>query len=276
MEAAFGFRFVFWFGGFSAMYPTPQKLRPFLASRLKIGRAARHVATLRGEVAAYMARVPIYTDMWIDENDPKYMAFSLNIAEPIPMEWAPIIGDAVHNLRASLDLLACEAVRLNGDSDASTYFPFAESAGELETMIKRRMSGASDAAKDLVRSFQPYIGGNAALRGVHDLDIYDKHRALLPTAAQLNFPGGGVGLEEMIGRTGQPMMGTRLIESMPFGELKPGRSPVRFALVFPRGGPFTGLEMVPTFEDLIQDFTRVVDAFESLYLGAVLEQDAPT
>ncbi|UTP38987.1 hypothetical protein M9M90_17445 [Phenylobacterium sp. LH3H17] len=255
------------------MYPQAQS-RPFFASRLKIGRAARHVAALRGEIAAYQARVPIYMDCYIDENDPQYMAWSINIAEAVPYEWAPIIGDIVHNLRASLDLLACEAVRLNGNSGEGVYFPFAKSESEMEAMIVRRMPGASPEAYDLVRRFQPYTGGNGALRGVHDLDIIDKHQTLLPVAGEISHATGGIGLEDITTRVGRPAQGTALIEAYAMHGLMAGITPAKFALVFPRGGPFAGLQMVPTLEDLIQDFSRVVDAFETLYLGRVLQENA--
>src|ERR1041384_1788255 len=38
-----------------------------------------------------------------------------------PPSMGPIVGDIVHNLRSSLDMMACELARLNSKSDKSVY-----------------------------------------------------------------------------------------------------------------------------------------------------------
>ena len=49
-----------------------------------------------------------------------------------------VLGDAVHNLRAALDLLASELARINGMSDRNVYFPFAATMADFPIAIKRR------------------------------------------------------------------------------------------------------------------------------------------
>jgi hypothetical protein len=247
----------------------PDIEHPFKGSRLKIGRAAQHVANLAGEIAAFRARVPMYMVPKV-HSDPKYLTAELLVAERVPAHWAAIIGDAVHNLRTSLDLLACTIVTLNGQSDEGVYFPFAKSEDELDNMIaKRNVDRAAPEAVALIKSFKPYIGGNSALRGVHDLDIADKHRSILPMIGYISFPGGGMGYDAShpSGPGGNVTSLREWVE--PLGMVPGKKLAVGFKLTFPRDGPFADLEMVPTFENLIQDFSRVVDAFETLYLGTI-------
>lgn len=245
-------------------------MQPFLASRLKIGRAAQHVAILRGEVAAYMARRPIYLLVEPHPDNPALHAWAVRIKEPVLPTWAPIIGDIVHNLRAALDLMACDVVRLAEPNAAmdSVYFPFAKTAGDLDKMIEKRFGDAPDEAKDLVRHFKPYPGGNDVLRGIHELDIIDKHQALLPTAGYIRHPTGGVSPGDLT-TPSEPVKGFFDPHQRPGIAL--GVSPVEFSLVFPNQGPFEGRELIPTLENVIQDFARVVDAFETLCLGTVAE-----
>jgi hypothetical protein len=108
--------------------------------------------------------------------------------EPVPQELSIIFGDAVHNLRTALDVMANDLVALNGVAPKNVYFPFARSADDLERQIKNKMRGASEDIKDLIRALKPYIGGNNALRAVHDLDITDKHIALVDVAVDIVSP----------------------------------------------------------------------------------------
>ncbi len=51
---------------------------------------------------------------------------------------AAITGDAIHNLRTSLDLMASELARISKRPDNDVYFPFAVSADKFEHAIKSR------------------------------------------------------------------------------------------------------------------------------------------
>lgn len=218
-----------------------------------------------------MARRPIYSLVEPHPENETLWAWAVRIKEAVPPTWAPIIGDVIHNLRASLDLMACDVVRI-ADPTApldNVYFPFAKRAEELDAMIERRMAGAPKEAHDLVRQMKPYPGGNDVLRGVHELDIIDKHQALLPVAGHIRSPnGGGVTSGELLAGT-EPTSGFFDPRNHPAATL--GVSAVDFRLVFPNQGPFEGRELLPTIEDLIKDFAGVVDAFETLSLGTVAE-----
>lgn len=92
-------------------------------------------------------------------------------------------GDAVHNMRSALDLLAIDVVAQSGGSTKGVYFPFAEDKTGLNEMIKRKkFHRATQEAQDLLWAHEPFKGGNGLLRGLHDLDIMEKHQVILPVS----------------------------------------------------------------------------------------------
>ena len=92
------------------------------------------------------------------------------------------LGDAIHNTRAALDVMAAELARINNESDKGVYFPFADSVTELPQQIKtKKFYKAGDDAVALLKQFEPYTDGNKMLRAIHDLDIKDKHINILTT-----------------------------------------------------------------------------------------------
>jgi len=240
---------------------------PFHAARLKLERASAHIQTLERELDDYLNRGPIRITTRVSE-DPAYFDFTVDVTEPVPVGLSTVIGDCIHNLRTSLDLLACELVRMNGGRDDNIYFPFANDATELEIKIKKRhFDRVHPDAVDLVRAFQPYGNGNAALRGVHDLDIIDKHRTLLPVAGHVRGPGMALGFDRLedinIRRHADGRMRLEHAGDLPIGKI----TPASFKLFFPRGGPFAELEMLPTLYRLLHYFSRFIGAFETLNLG---------
>ena len=89
-------------------------------------------------------------------------------------EATAVLGDAVHNLRAALDLLASELARINGKSDRNIYFPFASAKAEFPNAItKGNFNKAGPDAVTLLHTFAPYRGGNELLRALHEFDIKD-------------------------------------------------------------------------------------------------------
>lgn len=250
---------------------------PFRASRVKIARAAEHLETLNNDVAAFMARKPIVLKIRQDAH-PDYLQWALHSLEAPPDRWSAILGDIVHNLRTSLDLLAGELVRMNGQSDKGVYFPFCEKESELEDMMKRRNFNASDAAKDLVRKLKPYKFGNTAIRYIHDLDIMDKHQMLFPAFSKTNFPGGAVGHALLFvgaralteGTSRKEFAKVEGVDCMqtPLPDIE---VPTVFKLVFPFHGPMADIEMLPALGDLINYFSGILDAFEAI--GGVVVLD---
>ena len=101
-------------------------------------------------------------------------------SKPTP-QWLPLVlGDVIHNLRSALDLLICDIARARNKSPSKLKFPFADNQRRYEDAIDtgeiRRLG--SDVQKAL-KALKAFKDGNALLRGLHDLDIADKHDIII-------------------------------------------------------------------------------------------------
>ncbi len=251
-------------------------LEPFESAILKVARASRHIQELEHGIGEYLASKPVVLIVEQPEDliDLDCHVWVARVKRTVPKEFAVVIGDVVHNLRAALDLLATDLVRLNGQDGSSVYFPFAQTDANLERQIKEKnFRRAHPDVVALLRSLKPYTGGNVALRGLHDLDIQDKHQALIPTfsAAKTEeftmlFNGAVNTIPEWassIPRDGYWMVMMPALDNVPLGS----EIAASYALIFHDDTPFAGSEIVPTLRGLCDYVTSVVKAFQSLYVG---------
>lgn len=154
----------------------------FFSSKLKIQRAKHHIRELSNELVDYLKTKPFRVVVEKDPDSSNHL-WTLRVKNEVPCHLSVIIGDAIHNLRASLDLLASDLVLMAGGNTNNVYFPFGDDADGFEEMIKKRhLDRAGDDIVGIVRSLKPYKGGNEMLRAIHDLDITDKHKTLIPAA----------------------------------------------------------------------------------------------
>jgi hypothetical protein len=243
----------------------------FRGPRLKIKRAKKHITELHNEVVAYVSRHP-YLMVVQQDADPEYYCWVLRIRENIPEELSVILGDIVHNLRASLDILACELVRLNGADTHNVYFPFSIDQDGLEDAISRtHFNRAAPAVVDTIRTLKPYRGGNEVLRGVHDLDIMDKHKLLIPCSHFTGIPGLEIRNESKttaaviscrIGpvQDGQCIMRTPIATNIEIGQ----EFDAAFAITLSER-PFNSGPIVPMMHELTQVVAGIVSTFEGHY-----------
>jgi hypothetical protein len=168
---------------------------------------------------------------------------------PAPEMTPVLVGDIIHNIRTSLDHLASEMARLKGKPDKNVYFPFAENAGALDEMIKKKnFTYCGVDAVALLRALKPYKQGNLELRAIHDLDILDKHRDLLP---EPHLKSGSVkGMEW----TGPPVDGRRPFRWVPV-ELKD------VTYVFPPGSALEKRPLVDALRELVDLCEGILDSF---------------
>jgi hypothetical protein len=239
-------------------------IAPFEASRLKVQRARTHIAELAAGIGAYLGRCPFHLIVEPFSAAPHLQmhAWTMRISEPIPFILSPILGDAIHNLRSALDLLACDLVRMSCANDKGVLFPFCENAADLGDMIKRRrLHRAGRDVVDVLMSLKPYKGGNAALRAIHDLDVDDKHKALIPAIGAAVTPPFGLQLGQHVNSIpswnsaieydGQMLLVLPQITNMKIGD----SVPASFNLVFPKGTAIAGSEIIES----LHSFARLTD-----------------
>lgn len=104
---------------------------------------------------------------------------------------ATIIGDAVHNLRVSLDHAYWIAVERNGGEFHRTVkFPFGGDRTSVSGSLKGQSAKhkpAQEVIDYILDEVEPFPGGKLELYDLHVLDITDKHQILLPARASITF-----------------------------------------------------------------------------------------
>lgn len=106
--------------------------------------------------------------------------------EDVANDAAIIIGDIIHNLRAALDHTYWNCTEKFSKSDSerkSIQFPITSTEKALqESVLPGLPSRVSDSFANALGSLKPYReGGNNLLCAIHDLDVLDKHKLLIPT-----------------------------------------------------------------------------------------------
>ena len=234
----------------------------FIGPRLKLKRAQKHISAIADILKAFLATQPFKLSVVPD-------GIELQISQELPAEIPLLIGDAIHNMRTALDLLACDLVRLNGKSAHKVYFPFASSATELDDQIKKkRFNRAGADAVALLKTKRPYTGGDVLLRGIHDLDILDKHQLIVPVfntamVRELKIDTGEGGCTTLVDCH---FIGSRFTIGLP-----PNSNPIpgdkieavpAFAEGTPR--PFAGSKVGESLEQAAELVLGIIEAFEAL------------
>lgn len=255
---------------------------------VKVERAKKHVRDLEALVEGFFESSP-YEIVVQDQPDTGDRVFRVKILHQPPLEWGAIVGDVVHNLRATLDLLVCELVRGEGNTVTDTTgFPIAKGANEFKSGYLRKVQGAPKEAIRLIKRLKPYKGGNEPLFWLHRLDIADKHRVLITVgSAHENviidfgamhrhlFAGTDVGfdLSEI------PSMPLALEPADTQWPLEDGTEIYRvtatarsshqdentqftFGIAFGEGEVVQGEPLIPTLHHLIDFVEKVIDIFD--------------
>jgi hypothetical protein len=148
--------------------------------KLKVDRAIHHIDELHAAMQRWHDSGPYSV---VRETDPKTgdYSFRLQIQRQIPFSWAASIGDTFHNLRSALNHSMVQLVMANGGTvTKTTEFPVFQNVQAYNAKAAGKVLGASQQAIDLIDAAKPYKGGNDGLWQIHELDIIDKHRALVP------------------------------------------------------------------------------------------------
>jgi len=251
----------------------------FRESRLKIERAKKHIRDFRRLENRFRKLHPYFLVLE-DNPDPakppsQEFRWRLVVRKPAPTDDLSLItGDALHNLRAALDILACEAVRRAGKSDDQVQFPVAYKAeGVKDAITKRHIHRAGKRFVAIVRALKPYKGGNPIISPLHRLDILDKHSVVLASVA-----GGGIEVLRVAPldkKTGYPrwvgvdftreMIDGAIWQSAPavLGLKVHGQVEPPFRIQFGKGIPFENEPIIPTLVQLTDGVLDIVKLFEA-------------
>lgn len=170
--------------------------------RAKIERAKKHVRELETALGDLTISQSTHPKVIVTEDDPETGNLLYKVAHvpDVPVEVAAIAGDAIHNLRSSLDLLMSQLIERRTGKPGTRYYPTGGNQKLFEARCGAEIKPCvhQDALK-LVRSSEAYRGGKgeAAWR-VHRLDIEDKHRVIYElgfnlTSQTLSMPAMDLG-----------------------------------------------------------------------------------
>lgn len=149
---------------------------------LKIQRAEKHYAELS---ALIKKRKPFRYFVETNFKTGEKATFAKKDNE-VANQAAIIIGDIIHNLRSALDHTYWQCTEKFAKSDSekkNIQFPITKNEQALKDSVlpglPSRVSGSFALA---LQNLKPYReGGNRSLCLIHDLDVMDKHKLLIPT-----------------------------------------------------------------------------------------------
>jgi hypothetical protein len=160
----------------------------------KIERAERNIREL--DIAWKAFRSKAYLVRFKDELETQERVWYLAHAYPVSNEIKAIVGDAVHNLRCSLDHLCYRLAHVATGGKGpfkNLFFPSGNDTADFLARLDRAQKGKTDTGGIVQRlgpdtikaisALEPYHGGRGEILWcIHQLDIVDKHRLLLTFA----------------------------------------------------------------------------------------------
>jgi len=245
----------------------------FEASRLKIERAKQHINDLRSRILAF-ADSDFYTLSIDKDTKTGNYGLKIEVRRSLPNDFALIIGDAAHNLKSALDVLGNEVVFLRlGRYDKHTRFPIRDTRNDLVIAVKGALisQASKEVANFIVDVVKAYKGGNDALWALHDLNILDKHRLLLPVmqvTSIVDFCAEDDRGNKCINAT---LVVTRnrtvtVFESL--GNIRITNKGKTIPLVpFDKGLPMEGQAVVPSLIQLTELVSGIVEGVAKVFLG---------
>ncbi len=160
--------------------------------RAKIERAKQHVSDLEGRIGTFRETNPYRLVTEVDSQT-RHTSYKVRVHSAPPIELGLVAGEAVHQLRSSLDHLAWQLVEANGHlAGSGTYFPICQTAptsAQDKKSFERKVKGMSASVIGLIETLQPYQAGDTNLWTLHKLDNFDKHCLLLMAACDVEGAG---------------------------------------------------------------------------------------
>lgn len=159
----------------------------FKGARLNVKRADKHITDI--ELSINSLKKGLVCDAHVNPNTGNEFIKCdfASIQDREAFEYLPaIIGDAVHNLKCALDHAWLETIgHLVPSRDWSrSKFPVHPTRNDFESALNRLEVDTLTPKfyRFLVSEVKPYGGGDGdfAIRTVHELDVGDKHRLLIP------------------------------------------------------------------------------------------------
>jgi len=156
-----------------------------LGAHLRLGRAREHLPNLEEVVKGIETT---YQSGVVSQLNPDTGGWEPigNPVEFLELRASVVVGEIVHNLRASLDYLVYALARADsGRTQHGTQFPIADTAQLFTARRNTFLKGVSEENVAVIRKYQPYSGCDWT-RTLRELSNTDKHRDLVGVKANLS------------------------------------------------------------------------------------------
>lgn len=259
--------------------------KPPAPYRLKIERAKRHIQELSDVTGAFLSPNPyhVYADDYPETNE---RLLKVRVTKDIPPDWSAIVGDAIHNARAALDLLMVAVVKHCDPHRVSynhVHFVIRETKDKFEADLDKNTKGASSQARSLIEGLKPYKGGDENFWNLHQLDILDKHKSIIPVASSFHAIGFPMVPDEasdefkaalppdfvnpvIFWRPARKVFPLQDGTTVFKGKIDPPPSQNiqwQFAISFGEGQILDGEPIIPALRELVKFVEGIFDVFES-------------
>jgi hypothetical protein len=185
-----------------ALWPIPEA-GPLQSSWAKFNRAIFHLRALNDELERFNGREADSHRLTTEvdkETSSHYLR--IQILRPFPTLWSLIVGDMIHNFRASLDYMMWSLVLANGNRPTrGTQFPIykaeppSDPRDRSRRNFERNVKGISPEARELIEKLQPYRGehgqGPHIFSALNALSNQDKHHFVVPSFGAVAIPKSG-------------------------------------------------------------------------------------
>lgn len=241
--------------------------KPLFGSKLKLARAHAHIGEFESLFESYVCDTPYRMDI---DKKPKGGGIVLRpvLEGGLPSHTSSIIGDAIHNLRTSLDHLATDMVRASGSQpNRYTGFPIYDDEPSFNGGIASKLRGADLKFVDFVRSLKPYrMFGNAWFQDLSRLDNDDKHLSLVGSSPAVTIAKVDITVDWGGGEWNQAVVeGVRIaggeVHLFPGGQVTKLEIDERlaFSVIFGEGTSLDGALVGETLRDLHAKVSGVVN-----------------
>ena len=169
---------------------------PFYSAKRRIERAEEHLDDLESKIDAFFAGKP-YSQAIDPDPDGIHEIYKVRLTKRFPYRWRLLATEIVEHLRASLDHATWATAYLATRDPNLKFgvFPFSDSAANFENRMRGSSKDVPTEIQALLRTFQPYKGGNDELYTLNDLCNLSKHAliafiACTPHTGEISAAGG--------------------------------------------------------------------------------------
>ncbi|MDP3961672.1 MAG: hypothetical protein Q8Q26_16695 [Pseudorhodobacter sp.] len=240
------------------------------SSRLKVKRANRHIDEIIADQAAlpkslYDLRILHRSVAPVAVPDGDFLVYTPK--HSISKHFGAIVGDAVNNLRESMDVWINTAIRCVGPK-TRLYFPFSEERKNLETsksfiLIKKIFP---DAADFIAKKIEPCRDTNLYLWAATSLCKDNKHNDFIPVVgvSQINAEHIAIGTNSLnnISVGGNADKSIKAIRAPYKSIIVEGDLRLSVEVSFPKGAIFEDQSVVPTLLHMSEVVSQTLNALE--------------